>query len=414
MDDVFPPKGYKKINSKVSGITVYKAAEEAEDHQEVVAFSCPQCGATSAYCADNGGLTCTHCKYYEAPKDLAYSGKGSEEFEFTLTTVQRASQGWGIERKELECNNCGGHSILPPESLSHTCPFCHSHNVVQQQAPQDVLRPRFLIPIKVQPNQIKNKVKEWLGNSWLLPKDLQRLAHATEFVPIYIPYWTFDARAKAKWKAEVGKRVKRGDRHVTIWRWESGWVEHYFDDHLENGSVHLDQRLLKKIERFHLEELVPYDPSFLAGVSAQAYEVQLDQAWQYARKHMREDIRKRSLSQTSTSRVRNFHMGLSFSEESWRYILLPFLIGSYEYNGKSYQVLINGQNRSLAGNRPADWNKLGKMAILSFLPAALTFLSILLFPEAKEPLTTAGILGFAGAIIFSILGYTQARKLENP
>ncbi|MEM7369357.1 MAG: hypothetical protein AAF587_12210 [Bacteroidota bacterium] len=414
MDDVFPPNGYKQIKSKVSGITVYQATEDEGEHQEVVAFSCPQCGATSAFCSDNGGLTCTHCRYYEAPKEAVYSGKGSEEFEFTLATVQRASQGWGVDRKELVCSHCGGHSILPPESLSHTCPFCHSNKVVQQKAPQDVLRPRFLVPIKIHPNQIKAKVQEWMGNNWLLPKDLHRLAHQTEFVPVYIPYWTFDAQAKARWKAEVGKRVNVGKTTTTVWKWKSGWVEHYFDDHLENGSRHLDPHLLAKIQQFNLEELVPYDPSFLAGVSAQAYEVQLDDAWKLARQHMREEIKRRCRDQIHESKIRNFHMGLDFSEESWRYILLPFLIGSYTYNGKSYQVLINAQNRRLAGNRPADWNRLGKFALLSVIPAAFLLLGSLLFPEIKDELSIGSFLAFAGAAIFSIVSFISAKKLENP
>ena len=146
----FPPDGYEQISSSISGITIYQPKQESESHKEVVAFSCPQCGAATAYCSDNGAVTCTHCNYHEAPEASTASGKGSEELEFTLTTVQRASQGWGLERKELSCNSCGGKTILPPESLSHTCPFCHSQHVVQQKASQDALRPRFFDSIVCQ------------------------------------------------------------------------------------------------------------------------------------------------------------------------------------------------------------------------------------------------------------------------
>ena len=413
MNSPFPPEGYESTPSNVPGIHIYKPKADEDGHQEVVAFSCPNCGASSAFCADNGALTCTHCKYYEEAEDPIFSGKGSEELEFTLETVQRASQGWGLDRKELVCENCGGHTVVAPENLSHTCPFCHSHKVIQQQAPQDALRPRFLIPIKVHTDLVKSNIEAWMGRHWLLPSDLHRLAHATDFVPMYIPYWTFDARGKARWKAEVGKWESRGEKSELVWRWESGWAETYFDDLLVSGSSHLEEKLLEKIQRFDLRELTPYNPSFLAGVHAQAYEVSLDEAWMSARSIMRESLRGDCLEKPSGSEIRNFHMGLQFSEESWRYILLPFLVGSYEYNGKSYQVLINGQNKRMAGRRPVDWRKLGKISLLSMLPGLLLLLGILAFPQFQEELTIGGI----GALVLSAIVFlfllTSAFKLQR-
>jgi len=95
----------------------------------------------------------------------------------------------------------------------------------------------------------------------------------------------------------------------------------------------------------------------LAGLQAQAYDIPLDRAWEDARAEMREDTRQACIDQASTNRVRNFRMQLDFSEEKWRYILLPVQIANYLYRGNSYQVIINGQSRTIAGQRPADWGK---------------------------------------------------------
>ena len=252
-----------------------------------------------------------------------------------------------------------------------------------------------------------------MGSSWLLPSDLTQLAQGTSLAQVYIPFWTFDAQTKARWKAEVGKRVKQGDSYKTVWRWENGWVEHYFDDLLLNGSTHVESKLLKRINHFDLEALVPYDPSYLAGVQAQAYEIGLEEAWSQAREDMRESIRSKCRSQASTDRIRNFHMGLDFSEESWRYILLPFLIGSYEYEGKSYQVLINGQNKKMAGNRPADWKKVRKFSLLSFVPGVLLVLSSFLFPQFPEEVKLAGIASLVAAALFSGYCFYNASQLEK-
>jgi hypothetical protein len=70
---------------------------------------------------------------------------------------------------------------------------------------------------------------------------------------------------------------------------------------------------------------------------------------------MRERMRQACIDQASTSRVRNFSMSLDFSEESWRYILLPLYLATYDYDGEKYQVMINGQTGAITGQSPVDW-----------------------------------------------------------
>ncbi len=93
-----------------------------EDAREVVDFRCPHCDGATAYSTDDGGLTCSFCGYHDAPQ-VEVVGKGAQEFEFTVETVERAVNGWGAERKELVCNSCAAHTTLSTEILSHTCPF---------------------------------------------------------------------------------------------------------------------------------------------------------------------------------------------------------------------------------------------------------------------------------------------------
>jgi ribosomal protein L37AE/L43A len=147
MSTQFPPSDFVQTQSAVPGILVYQPRPPEETHQEVVDFTCPQCAASKAYSAENGALTCTFCGYFEEPeKEIV--GRGAEEFEFTVETVERASHGWGTERKELVCNSCAAHTTLSTDMLSHTCPFCASNQVMQVKAPQDVLRPAVYDPVQ--------------------------------------------------------------------------------------------------------------------------------------------------------------------------------------------------------------------------------------------------------------------------
>jgi Zn finger protein HypA/HybF involved in hydrogenase expression len=138
MTQSFPPPNFIPTESAIEGIEVYEPAPvKEEEHRETVDFTCPQCGAGTAYSATDSGLTCTHCGYYEPPQK-AIVGKGAERFEFTVETMERAAHGWGEARKELQCQNCGAYTSVPSDSLTHTCPFCASNKVIQQEAPQDV------------------------------------------------------------------------------------------------------------------------------------------------------------------------------------------------------------------------------------------------------------------------------------
>jgi hypothetical protein len=417
--DRFPPRGFIRDESAVPGITVFSPAPAKERFDSVVDFDCPQCGGESAYSVEDGGLTCTYCGYHEAPEKEA-AGSDAESFEFTVETIERSVNGWGIERKELQCKSCGSHITLPAGTLTTHCPFCNSNKVIQHRAPQDVLRPRFLLPFKVSEVSCHDIARSWLGNSWMVPKELRRVAAVDSFTPIYFPFWTFASVADASWRAQVGHKETKRDwsgkkRSEIVWRWESGHVRHRFSNLLIRGSDHVSLYLLGQIDNYDLDELVPYEPQYLAGMRAQAYEISLELAWEKARKRMREDTRVRCHNQTSTDRVRNFSMQLDFQDESWRYILAPLYINIYHYYNEPYQLLINGQTGEIAGQRPVDWRKIGLVLAALILPGILLFLLLYFaFPEAYG--RGGGFLSFA---IFAVGLFTaiyialQAQKLDE-
>ncbi len=395
------------------------APPEKEEHRETVDFTCPRCGAGTAYSAADGGLTCANCDYYEPPQK-AVVGKGAERFEFTVQTVERAARGWGEARKEMQCQSCGAYTSIPPDTLTHTCPFCASNKVIQRQAPQDVLRPRFLIPFKIEAEACYDIAREWLGSSWMTPGPLRQLAQVAQFTGVYLPFWTFDAVTKAKWQAEVGHTKteryysdgKWKTRTKTVWKWESGHVQLGLNDILIEGTGRLSAILLGRIKGYNLHHLAPYEPKYLAGFQAQTYDVPLETAWESARHQMRESTRQACRDQASTSKIRNFSMELDFDEEHWRYILLPLYIAVYTYEGKPYQVMVNGQTGAISGQRPVDWFKVW-LAVAGLVAPGLTIgivgAILLLFGGLGLPIL---VVGFILLIIGLIVGFNLVRQAQ--
>lgn len=404
MNQPFPPPDFVAVESAIPGIEVFKPAPRVEPQREVVAFKCPRCGANTAYSIADGGLVCTYCGFHEPPAQPPV-GQRAPGFEFTVEVVERAARGWGVERKELACQNCGARTTLPAESLSHTCPFCGSNNVVQRQAPQDALRPRFLIPFKLEKDAVRDTARGWLGSHWMTPRTLSHAASRAEFVAIYLPAWSFDLTANGAWRGEVG--YQNGDD--IKWRWKEGHVRQSVSNHLVSGTARIPPRLLTKIWDFRVADLAEYEPSYLAGFHAQAYDVQLDPAWETARGDIREQTRKtaqdQALEPNNAKKLRNFSLTVDFANEEWRYLLLPFYLAAYQHNNKSYQVVINGQTGSIAGQRPADWRRVAVVVALLLAAGPLLYLfSVLGLSQITDQASTVACL----AVLFTVIGIAAA------
>jgi len=423
-DVIFPPPDYQPVDSAVQGIEVFAPkAAETSPQPEVVDFKCPQCGANTAFSAADGGLTCSYCGYYEAPQRPAV-GRRATEFEFTTETMARAAQGWGEQRKELACQSCGAQISTPPDSLTHTCPFCGSNKVIQRQAEQNMLRPSVVIPFKIEAQNCQQIVREWLGSSWLTPASLRNAATPAAFNGIYLPFWTFDSLTRADWKAEVGhseteRYFENGEwktRTVIRWRWESGHAQVRIDDLVVRGTDRLSARLLKEMGRYDLSALADYEPKYLAGLNAKAYDIPLEKAWEIGRAEMRERARQACLDQASTAQVRNFSMDLDFGEESWRYLLAPVYLASYRYQQQTYQVMLNGQTGAISGQRPADWNKVWLVIALLLGPGMLLGLVGLIAIPLGGVGLGIGAFGFfllvIGAVL-SVILYQKAGALDD-
>ncbi|MBW6473431.1 MAG: hypothetical protein K0B14_09930, partial [Anaerolineaceae bacterium] len=287
--------------------------------------------------------------------------------------------------------------------LATSCAFCGSNKVVQASANKEQLRPKFLVPFKIDPQKCQKIAREWMGSSWMVPKELKRFAAMDSFTAIYLPYWTFHAITNASWKAEVGHRVSERyydgsskswkTRTKIVWRWESGNAGLDIDDLLVAGTERVSTRHLGNVDHFNLSEMVAYAPVFLAGLQAKGYDRPLEPAWEIAREVMREKTKGACIRQASTSMVRNFSMKMDFSDESWRYLLLPVYLAAYQFDAKTFHAIVNGQTGKISGQRPVDWKKIWLVIALLFSPGLLmSLIGFILASSSGE----GYLLGFTG------------------
>jgi len=421
-----PPERFIQVDSKVPGVIVYAPKPETTTKDRAKSYACPNCGANIAYDVSAGGIACEYCGYVAQVKAVNV-GKTADEFEFTLETISQSTRGWGTKRQVLNCESCGGQLSIPEGSLSTTCPFCASNKVNVTTSLEESLRPRFLIPFKVKPEQTLKLAKVWLGQGWFHPNALSASTLLRQFKGIYLPFWTFDTQVKAQWRAQVGyeKTVRHYNastkkwetRTKIVWRWQDGHVQISIDDFLVPGSAqrHISHHILHQLYPFHMRGLVEYEPGYLAGWQAQAYETTLTEAWESGKAAIRERAKEACHQDIPTRHVRNFSMSADFQDESWRYILLPVYLTAYKYEGETFQMMVNGQTGAVAGQKPVAWWKiwLAIAAILSpgiFL--GLIGLPLLLLGGAGVILIALGIILFVTGLVLSFMLYNKARQSE--
>lgn len=426
--NTFPPPGYEQVASTIEGITVYQPHAVATTVDAPETFTCPQCGAATRYDISAGGVACEHCGYI---KPVATGGQATpvglkaQEFEFTLETLSQAEQGWGVARRELTCDNCGASLTLPESAITVTCPFCASNKVNVRTAVAEQLRPRFLVPFKLQPEEIRKRAVAWLGKGWFHPAELASASVVENFNGVYLPFWTFGASITAVWKAQVGHERREAyydsaskswkTRIVIDWRWEDGQVPAKIDDLVVTGSSHVSRIILDRVQPFKLSDLAAYAPDYLAGWQAQAYDVTLPQAWEQGKEEMRETAKKACYEDIHSPHVRNFSMSADFGDEVWRYILLPVYLTAYRFENKVFQVMGNGQTGAVAGQKPVAWWKVWLAIAALLLPGlgvGLVGLILLLAGGIGVIALGLGGLLLIGGGAFSVQIYRQAVASE--
>ena len=421
-----PPERYARVESSVPGVTVYAPKPKDIKEDDTTSFKCPNCGANVAYDVSAGGVACEYCGY-TAPVRSMQVGRTAEEFEFTLETISQSERGWGEERQVLHCESCGAALSIPAGAMSTTCPFCTSNQVNVTASLDESLHPRFLIPFKIKPEQNQRLAAAWLGKGWFHPDELVSNAVLRCFMGVYLPFWTFDTYVDAAWHAQVGyekverhynAREKRWETRTRIsWRWESGAVQLRIDDFLVTGSSphHLSHRILEQLYPFQMSELVTYEPDYLAGWQAQAYEITLSDAWERGKTAIREQAKQACYQDIPTSHVRNFSMIADFSDEAWRYILLPVYLATYKYEEQIFQIMVNGQTGVVAGQKPVTWWKVWLAIAALLLPGViigLVGLPLLLLGGAGIVPIGLGVVLFIVGMVLSFILYNKARGWE--
>ena len=353
--------------------------------------ACPACGAQAEWSPATQKLICAFCGT-ESPYQM--DRQTGQVVELDLVTVLRElpdeARGWQTERRSVECQSCHAVMVFDPARVGQNCEFCGAPTLVDYNEIKSPIRPTGILPFRVDSNRIRDDIRRWWRSKWLAPGRLVRTSLVDTVRSLYIPYWTFDAKAHCPWEADAGYhyyvdvegRDSRGRRLVrkeqrTRWEPASGVVDHAFDDESVPGTQGLPLDLLRQVEPFPTGEVVAYDTAFLSGHVVEHYKVVLFEAAKQSIEQMHGKLEQLCARQIPGDTHRNLRIAPSYSGRTFKHVLVPVWLLSYTYGAKAFQVIVNGYTGRIAGRYPYSlWKILLLVALAAAVLIALAWLNL--------------------------------------
>lgn len=337
---------------------------------------CPQCGGVMDFNPSTGKLKCPYCDYEKAIKPEKQKPTKAKELDFR-TAEHTANKDWGVETKTVLCKACGAESIYDALQTSASCPFCGSNQVMEANA-EDTIAPGGVVPFSISDKEAAELFQKWIKRKWFCPKLAKQSAKPKRFNGIYLPYWTFDTDTYSTYNGEYGIDHTTKDRQGntkthTNWHRTSGSHKQFINDALVLASKNHDSEMLLNLEPFDTENNKAYNPEYIAGFVAERYSLGLNDAWGIAQRDIADTLKEQVSNDIRhnyhADHVRNVRLDTTFSNITYKYLLLPIWISNFKYNDKIYQFMVNGQTGKVAGKTPISIPKviltiLGILAIL--------------------------------------------------
>ena len=349
--------------------------------------ACPACGAQAEWNPTKEKLICPFCGT-ESP--YAFDRETGKVAELDLVTALRElpdeERGWLTARRSVQCQSCRAVMVFDPSRVGQNCEFCGSPALVSYDEIKAPIRPQGVLPFRIDTSRVRDDIRRWWRSKWLAPGRLARTALVDTVKSLYIPYWTFDAQVHCPWEAEAGhyyyvnvegrdsrgRSVVRQERR-TRWEPASGVIDHFFDDEPVPGTQGLPLDLLRDVEPFPTQEVVSYDTAFLSGHVVEHYKVVLLDAAKRSQEQMHAKLEQLCAAQVPGDTYRNLRIRPDYSGRTFKHVLVPVWLLSYNYGARAFRVIVNGYTGRIAGRYPYS---IWKILLLVVLAGVVTVIFI--------------------------------------
>jgi len=351
-------------------------------------IKCPQCSANLIFNPDTQKLECAFCggafdpstiestpdellegktrgaqdqaKAFEGEKDSVFEAE-AENAEFKVTEKEGELED-NSDKQEFVCNACGARVVTDSHTSATFCAFCGSPALVTRRLSRE-FKPDYIIPFKLSKEEAVGIFEKHCDSIDHLPRDFSSKKVLSKMTGLYVPTWVISTEVTVD-VVGTGYRGRMvdsvySDSHVAtsedFMKLTYGKVKFRLKDVPFDGEKKIANRLIAAAEPFDYSELIRFRPEFLQGFLAEKYdELPIDMT---DRIYRRLDKYALQVCDKVTFGYDGFEPSsdasiVRYNNQDIKYTLLPCWFLSLDYDGRTYQYIVNGQTGKVSGEFP--------------------------------------------------------------
>ena len=347
-------------------------------------FPCERCGSSLTFHIGAQRLACEHCGFEKALEFAEGTAPVVSERDLqaglALQARQRASSSTKPSSNEVSCRACGAICVFDGSLTSSRCAYCDTPlqlkdaHVAENAIPVDAVA-----PFQLEHAAAQEAMRRWIASRWFAPNEWRRRGIDGKFDGVYMPFFTFDAMTFSRYRGERGDAYyvevgsgqnRRRERRVR-WSSASGAFSRFFDDVCIPALKSLPQALLRGLEPWPTEKLIPFSDGALAGKRAHTYELPLDACFGHAKERIEAELHSDVRRRIGGDEQRVHSVDTQYSALTYKHVLLPVWILAYRFGDKAYRVVVNAVTGQVHGERPWSIPKILAAVALGLVVAYL-------------------------------------------
>lgn len=336
---------------------------------------CLGCGGNLIFCPPTQDLCCEKCsKHYEIIND----NKVEIHSLYEKSKLTRPDDFQEVN-KLFKCPNCGANIVLNQFEIAKKCPYCGTSLVIEDRVMQNQ-NPDACIPFAFDEREAGEYFVKNVKKNFFVPNKFKKNIPENKIHGIYIPAFGFDAKTVSSYRGRLYNEHthtdSNGHSHTTRSYFSvSGTHNDSFEDVIVECSSKITQAEIEGVIPYNCEKKKAYKNSYIMGYSVEHYNETVDASIPKYKSIVDDYIRRNILRKYSYDGVDYLNVSTSYSDEKYKYYLLPIYRFEYKYKNKDYSTYMNGQTGKIDNNVPKS--KL-KIALTILIPLLIILLFIIL------------------------------------
>lgn len=321
---------------------------------------CPECGSEMEYQGGIKKFSCKSCRY-ERPLQKN-SNQVVDRPLASNVNFRKFTKGMGstFDLEEVKCAKCSSCLAVPQGETLEVCPFCEGTELASSGRNKQVLEPKNIIPFTIPQERARKILKRHIRkrNFLFLPNSLLRTTRKDRLRGIFIPVFLIDAFTRSTWAGQAGRKVTQNKNTKIVWETSNGYWEHTFDRSLVEASKGIQMNHFQAIQPYDVFKLVPYDPLYLRDWYTEIYQKNEIDAVKSMDKRIENETKRQSDMRRRGDNFKDFKYARENMLLTFKHVLVPVWIATYQYRGKNFQLMINGQKGYVSGDKPLSMRKI--------------------------------------------------------